>query len=312
MFRRKRGLDAPGDEVGVSRTHARGWGPFSGRKLTVIVCVAIIAAVAIPTAAIAAIGTFSNGTAAPAVMGTNSSAAAGAVGVLGTNTGSGLNTRYGVLGSANGTAGVGVQGTGTKYGVFSNGPLGVASGKFLTCVSLTGCVGAGALVSNAVTNPKLANGSVTSTKLASGSVGERVGGWFGDASVLAAGSVSLAALDSSAKQLQPLTSGETESGTVGGSDNYTNGLGLWAMLTFQRPVLGALTVRFGVSANCPGLGTAGTPGFVCIYDRFTQDVADNLGNPVFVGSTNWGAYVEWIEQGGGFAFAVAGWTVTAP
>ena len=130
-----------------------------------------------------------------------------------------------------------MQGTGTKYGVFSNGPLGVASGKFLTCVSLTGCVGAGALVSNAVTNPKLANGSVTSTKLASGSVGaSRVGGWLVSASALAAGSVSLAALDSSAKQLQPLTSGETESGTVGGSDNYTNGLGLWAMLTFQRPV----------------------------------------------------------------------------
>jgi hypothetical protein len=43
--------------------------------------------------------------------------------VVGTNTGNGLNVRYGVKGSANGPAGVGVQGTGTKFGVQSVGPF---------------------------------------------------------------------------------------------------------------------------------------------------------------------------------------------
>jgi len=89
----------------------RGWGPFSGGQLTVvIVAVALVCA---PTAALAAIGTFTSNSAVPAVKGTNSSA-----------------------------VGTGVQGTGKKFGVFSNGPLGVAAGKKLVC---TGCVPAGAL-----------------------------------------------------------------------------------------------------------------------------------------------------------------------
>jgi len=81
------------------------------------------AIVLIPTAASAVIGTFTNTTAAPAVTGTNSSAAANAAGVSGANTGGGLNTRYGVVGSANGAAGVGMKGTGTKFGVQSVGPF---------------------------------------------------------------------------------------------------------------------------------------------------------------------------------------------
>ena len=122
----------------------KGWGPFTGRQLTTIVCVAIVAAVAIPTAAMAAVGTFTNtASAAPAVTGTNSAAAASAVGVRGSAsaTSAGV-TRYGMAGDAAGTFGIGVKGTGTRYGVFSSGPLGVAAGKALSC---TGCVGVGAL-----------------------------------------------------------------------------------------------------------------------------------------------------------------------
>jgi hypothetical protein len=95
----------------------RGFGPFTGRQLTVVI-VAIAAMFALPTAALAAAGAFSNNSATtPAVKGTNTNA-----------------------------NGVGVQGSGKKYGVFSAGPLGVASGKSLKC---TGCVGAGALAANA-------------------------------------------------------------------------------------------------------------------------------------------------------------------
>jgi hypothetical protein len=125
----------------------KGWGPFSSRQLTTIVCVAIVAAVMIPTAAMAAIGTFTSTTVTPAVTGTNSATVANAKGVQGSAsaTSAGV-TRYGVTGNAGGTFGIGVQGTGTKYGVFSNGPLGVAAGKSLTC---TGCVTATDLAGNA-------------------------------------------------------------------------------------------------------------------------------------------------------------------
>jgi hypothetical protein len=102
------------------------------------VCVAIVAAVAIPTAAMAVIGTFTSTTMTPAVTGTNSATVAGAKGVQGTAsaTSNGI-ARYGVAGSASGSSGIGVLGTGPHYGVFSNGPLGVAAGKPLSC---TGCV----------------------------------------------------------------------------------------------------------------------------------------------------------------------------
>jgi hypothetical protein len=99
------------------RREGRGWGPFSGAQLTVVI-VAIAAMFAIPTAALAAGGAFTNNSATvPAVKGTNSNA-----------------------------HGTGVQGTGKKYGVYSNGPLGVAAGKSLSC---TKCVSAGALSASA-------------------------------------------------------------------------------------------------------------------------------------------------------------------
>jgi threonine dehydrogenase-like Zn-dependent dehydrogenase len=95
----------------------RGLGPFTGGQLTVVI-VAVAAMFAIPTAALAAGAAFTNNSATvPAVQATNSN-----------------------------TKGVGVQGTGKKYGVFSNGPLGIAAGKSLSC---SGCVGSSALASNA-------------------------------------------------------------------------------------------------------------------------------------------------------------------
>ncbi len=98
----------------------------------------VSAIVLIPTAAFAAVGTFTSATVTPAVTGTSSAANGGAIGVKGVNSGGGLNTRYGVFGTANGTAGVGVYGSGTAYGVESAGPFlstgnaTVAAGKTLT------------------------------------------------------------------------------------------------------------------------------------------------------------------------------------
>ncbi len=141
---------------------SRGWGPFTGGQLTVIVVAVLV--VLIPTAAMAAVGAFTSTTATPAVTATNSSTAANAKGVQGSATGTNTNARFGVTGNAGGTNGVGVQGTGTKYGVFSNGPLGVAAGKSLSC---TGCVGAGAIASNATSLAHTYSGSGSAVLAAS-------------------------------------------------------------------------------------------------------------------------------------------------
>ena len=133
--------------------HGCGWGPFSGRQLTTIVCVGIVVLVVIPTAALAATGVFSSTTMQPAVKAVNSSGAVGAVGVVGRAGATGNAVRVGVDGSATGASGVGVKGTGSMYGVFSNGPLGVAVGKKLRC---TACVTAGAFAPGALPHPDLA------------------------------------------------------------------------------------------------------------------------------------------------------------
>jgi hypothetical protein len=87
----------------------RGWGPFTGRQLTIVILALIAGVVAYPFAAAAANAVFtSNSAAVPAVAATNSNA-----------------------------KGIGVKGTGKQYGVFSNGPLGVATGNALACA---GCV----------------------------------------------------------------------------------------------------------------------------------------------------------------------------
>jgi hypothetical protein len=95
------------------------------------------AIVLVPTIALAAGGTFTSATGQAAVKAVNSSSHAGAAAVVAEATGGGGALRFGVNSTAGGPNGIGVQGTGSKWGVYSNGPLGVASGKALVC---TGCV----------------------------------------------------------------------------------------------------------------------------------------------------------------------------
>jgi len=153
-------------------------GRFTGRQLTTMICVGIAGLVAIPTVAFATGGSFtSTVNTVPGVTGTNSSAQAAAAGVLGNATGTGNNARFGVYGKALGTAGIGVQGGGAKFGVFSNGPLGVAAGKTLSCAACVttgdyaaGSIHAGALGTGAVGSGNIVPGSITSSLLAPQSV----------------------------------------------------------------------------------------------------------------------------------------------
>jgi hypothetical protein len=114
----------------MSAVLRRGW------KVIVIAT----AVVAIPTAAFAAIGSFTSSSGSPAVIGVNSSALTGVSGVRGVASHVGANVHYGVSGAAAGGGGIGVRGDGANFGVFSGGNLGIAGGKALKCA---GCVTAG-------------------------------------------------------------------------------------------------------------------------------------------------------------------------
>ena len=199
----------------------KGWGPFSGGQLTVIIVA--VSLVLIPTAAAAAIGSFTSTTSTAAVTGTNSSSAAAAKGVVGLTTGAGTSIRYGVLGSANGAGGIGVQGGGPRYGVYSNGPLGVASGKPLSC----------------------------------------------------GGCVAPSALSAAAKNIQPLTTGQSESGNWGvASGDSTSGSAVMNLM-FARPLTSNFTVVYVpafTTTHCPGLGQA-DPGFLCLYQVIATGLA---------------------------------------
>ena len=138
---------------------SRGWGPFSGRQLTVLASVAIVSMVVmVPTAALAASGAFTSTTTAPAVVATNTSPLANALAIAGHATGTGNAARAGVAGSASGTNGVGIQGTGGKYGVYSNGSLGVSGTHQLVC---TKCVTSGDIANRLVIPYNLAPGGTT-------------------------------------------------------------------------------------------------------------------------------------------------------
>jgi hypothetical protein len=233
------------------------------------VCVAILAAVAIPTAAVAAVGTFTSTTVTPAVTATNSATVANAKGVQGSAsaTSAGVN-RYGVTGNAGGTFGIGVQGTGTKYGVFSNGPLGVAAGKSLTCA---GCVGPGAL-------------------------------------------------SAAARVLQPLGSGQSESGTFVAYGGTAASTFINTSITYQRPLAAAIPDANAIATttwpvtHCSGPGSADA-GYLCMYEASVQNAtfktltsSDLL---LGTGGGKFGEMAQWSPTANG-AFAVGSWTVTAP
>ncbi len=226
----------------------RGWGPFSGGQLTVVI-VAVAAMFAVPTAALAATGAFTSAS----------------------------NTVPAVKASNTGTAGTGVSGTGKKYGVYSNGHLGVAANKLLRCASC-------------VTSGNLATGSVASSKLA-------------------AGSVTPAALSATAKAVQPLLVGQSESGVIAASDSYVPAQpgSLLAGVTFVRPVLTAVTIEVGPSIHCPAPGSAAS-GFMCLYDAGSSDAVLDAANSDFKGI---GAIVVWNEGGVGEAVGTATYTVKA-
>ena len=217
----------------------------------------------------AAVGAFTSTTATPAVTATNSSAAAGAVGVLGRATGTGPNLRTGVHGTASSATGTGVEGTGGRYGVFSNGRLGVATGKSLLC---TACVNGGAL-----------HGS----------------------------SVDVSKLTASAKRLQPLASGESESGGVaaaGGPMATTDYL--MDGITFARPISAWESLKFASKttdpSHCPAPDSA-APGYLCFYDQKSHAVAWNGAN---VWSST-GGDVFWVPTADA-SWAQWTYTVTAP
>ena len=133
---------------------------MKGRVLPIVAIVAVI--VLSPAIVWAATGSFTSSTSTPAVQGTNSNS--GGKGVAGFATSSSSTQHIAVYGRGDGSGGVGAWGTGAKYGVYSNGPLGIATGKSLVC---TGCVGASDLAASAQPSIVTKDGSAS----VNGSVG---------------------------------------------------------------------------------------------------------------------------------------------
>ncbi len=108
----------------------RGWGPFTGRQLTVVISALVVGALGYPFAAGAADAVFtSTRNTTPAVTAVNSA-----------------------------SAGTGVYGAGRRFGVYSSGNLGVATGMSLVC---TACVASGALRPDSVGASALAASAKT-------------------------------------------------------------------------------------------------------------------------------------------------------
>jgi len=232
----------------------RGW-----KVLVVALAVALI-----PTAAYAVIGGFSSHTAAPAVTATNSSSAAGTKAIEGQQTGGGSNTRYGVLGTANGAGGIGVIGTGTQDGIFSNGPLGVRAGSTLQC---TGCVSENDLAP-------------------------------------------------AAQGVQPLVSGQSQSGAFGtGGGNTTSGY-IGEGITYVRPLPAAIPNANIIPAptwpvpHCNGPGSA-DPGYLCLYESVISNIGVGYGFSTALGNgQSVGVILFWPVAGTG-SYVGGAWTVTA-
>ena len=222
-----------------------------------------IAIVLIPTVAFAAVGAFTSATVTPAVTATNSSTANLAAAVSAKATGTGANTHYGVLATAAGTNSIGVSGAGTKWGVISNGPLGVLAGKNLVC---TLCVTTADLNNASVTTGKIANGAVTPAQL------------------------------SAAAKTDALGTGETESGVYAVGDS---GATMYTTVTYDRPLASPAssvddTAITGTNTNCPGAGQA-LPGFLCLYPTSETNIA---GFAVGVNAAE-GYVLSWTVSGAG-------------
>jgi len=224
-----------------------------------------VAIVLIPTAAYAAIGAFSSHTDTPAVTATNSSKAGGTKAIEGKQTGGGPNTRYGVLGTANGPGGVGVIGTGTQDGIYSNGPLGIRAGSTLKC---SGCV-------------------------------------------------SVSDLAPAAQAVQPLPSGQSESGAFGAGGGNSTGGYIGEGITYPRPLPAAIKNANIVNAptwpvaHCAAPGLA-DPGYLCLYEAIANDVGAGYGfSTALANAQSIGVILFWPAAGAGSPYVGGVWTVTA-
>jgi hypothetical protein len=256
----------------------------------------------------AAVGSFTSTTTTPAVTGTNSSTAAGAKGVFGSQTGGGANTRYGVVGNANGTAGIGVQGTGAKFGVFSNGPLGVTGPA-----NISGGATVGGLT--LLKGPAIIKGqtSIDNNAIVGGNF--TCPGCITDSDLASGGNVSF--LPSHSDDPQHAT--ETGMFAVAGGDSQS---GLVATtITFSRPLRTALdsthvhlapAVLNTGDDNCSGVNTA-APGYLCLYDRSNSNGSGvNIAFDHAVTYDGTGAILYFVVSGQPPSFIDGEYAVTAP
>jgi len=129
--------------------------------------------------------------------------------------------------------------------------------------------------------------------------------------------VSVADLSPAAQALQPLPSGQSESGAFGAGGGNSTGGYIGEGITFVRPLAAAIKnanivdVPTWPAAHCTGPGFADA-GYLCLYEAVTSDVGTGYGFSTSLSNLqSVGVILFWPETSTGGSYTGGVYTVTA-
>ena len=132
------------------------------------------------------------------------------------------------------------------------------------------------------------------------------------------GCVSVGDLSEAAQALQPLRSGQSESGAFGAGGGNSTGGYIAEGITYVRPLAAAIKNANIVDAptwpvaHCAGPGFADA-GYLCLYEAVTSDVGVGYGFSTALSNLqSVGVILFWPETGAGVSYTGGVYTVTAP
>jgi len=131
------------------------------------------------------------------------------------------------------------------------------------------------------------------------------------------GCVSIPDLSPAAQALQPLSSGQSESGAFGSGGGNSTGGYIGEGITYVRPLSAAIKntniidVPTWPATHCPGPGFADA-GYLCLYEAVTSDVGTGYGfSTALSNQQSVGVILFWPVTSAGMAYTGGVYTVTA-
>ena len=131
------------------------------------------------------------------------------------------------------------------------------------------------------------------------------------------GCVSVNDLSPAAQAIQPLPSGQSESGAFGAGGGNSTGGYIGEGITYVRPLAAAIKNANIVDApiwpttHCPGPGLADA-GYLCLYEAVTSEVGVGYGfSTALNNGQSIGVILFWPETGAGASYTGGVYTVTA-